>query len=55
MMKDMAGILVAEGYNGGRKHAYGLVVHMFRFRNPDLSHFYTSRTVAAGLLDYPPY
>jgi len=38
MMKNMARVLVAEGYNGGRTQASGLVDHMFRFSSPDLPH-----------------
>jgi hypothetical protein len=47
----MACVLVAEGYNGGRTHAPGLVIPLFRFCSPDNSHFYASRTAAAGVLD----
>jgi hypothetical protein len=28
MMKNMARVLVTEGYNGGRTHAPGLVIHV---------------------------
>jgi hypothetical protein len=55
MMKNMTRVLVAEGYNEGRTYVAGLVVPLFRFCGPDLSHFYASRAVAAGLLDYPRY
>jgi len=49
MMKNMARVLVAEGYNGDRTHAPGLVPLTF------LTCCYASRTVTARLLDYPPY
>jgi hypothetical protein len=38
MMKSTARILAAEGYNGGRTQAPGLVIRMFRFCSPDLPH-----------------
>jgi hypothetical protein len=38
MMKNTARVLAAEGYNGGRTQAPGLVIRMFRFCSPDLSH-----------------
>jgi hypothetical protein len=39
MMKNKARVLVVERYNGGCKHAPGLVIPLFRFYSPDLSDF----------------
>jgi len=38
-MTNMARVLVAEEYNGGRTHAPGLVIPFFPFCSPELSHF----------------
>jgi len=38
MMKNMARVLAAEGYNGVRRQAPGLVIRLLRFCSPDLSH-----------------
>jgi hypothetical protein len=38
MMKNVARVLAAEGYNGVRRHAPGLAVRLLRFCSPDLSH-----------------